>query len=224
MSSDPCTVFRSMEDRGIGTRHALFWAAWGMCAGNTGDIAGAAQIFKCGRDCGAEPASVLEECRAAFQGWLERRLRQPTTSGGGGGGGGESGGSNSSRGGCGAGSSNGEDGSEGVACGGASGGGGGSGKGRSGRLGATEKSGATSCAGSRCRTDRKPDGCSKPAIFKDAGSDKSDMENNGTAALRSPLRLGQTPQPQCGRRGSGHRNNYADAHSLSVDSITFDML
>eukprot|EP00931_Biecheleriopsis_adriatica_P083105 TRINITY_DN5662_c0_g1_i3.p1 TRINITY_DN5662_c0_g1~~TRINITY_DN5662_c0_g1_i3.p1 ORF type:complete len:369 (+),score=77.33 TRINITY_DN5662_c0_g1_i3:35-1108(+) len=68
----PRSVFAKLEVRGIGTSHALLYEAWAHCLETQRAFDDAAEVYKRGLSCGAQPQERLRARRAEF----DERMRQ----------------------------------------------------------------------------------------------------------------------------------------------------
>ncbi|CAM9605215.1 unnamed protein product, partial [Choristocarpus tenellus] len=75
LTDDPGKVFLLLQCRRIGTRLALFWAAWSYVVEMADDYSGAARLLAKGQARCALPTSLLEECRSAFDQRMDDRMR-----------------------------------------------------------------------------------------------------------------------------------------------------
>ncbi|OLQ04317.1 Elongation factor G-2, chloroplastic [Symbiodinium microadriaticum] len=73
--SSPTNIFRQLEDRGIGTHHALLYEAWAHCLETRRDFEAAAEVYRRGLRSSAEPQARLRARRADF----DERMRQRVT-------------------------------------------------------------------------------------------------------------------------------------------------
>jgi len=70
--SRPTDIFQQLEDRGIGTHHALLYEAWAHCLETRRDFDGAADVYRRGLRSLAQPQARLRARRADF----DERMRQ----------------------------------------------------------------------------------------------------------------------------------------------------
>ncbi|CAM9151163.1 unnamed protein product [Discosporangium mesarthrocarpum] len=83
LTDDPGKVFLLLQCQRIGTRLALFWAAWSYAAEMEDNYSEAARLLDEGNARFAVPASLLEECKRAFIQRMDDRMRLATKISGG---------------------------------------------------------------------------------------------------------------------------------------------